>query len=207
MTEPVQATDESLAREAAAGFTEVFGELVRRHGGHMFAYCRRRVLDPAAAEDLAQQVFVAAFRRIGSYNPARPFLPWLYTVARCVAIDEARRARRVPRAVDASDRRVDAATPSDAMSSTEAVQGLWARARLVLRPRQFEALDLRVRADLDTAAVAAAMGLTQTHVKVLLFRARRALLAAGADAELRESAAGRAASPAAAVAAAGGRMS
>jgi hypothetical protein len=51
------------------------------------------------------------------------------------------------------------------------------------------------------------MGLTRTHVKVLLFRARRALIAAGADAELRESAAGRAATPAAAVAAAGGRMS
>jgi hypothetical protein len=51
------------------------------------------------------------------------------------------------------------------------------------------------------------MGLTQTHVKVLLFRARRALLAAGADLELRESAAGRAASPASAVAATEGRVS
>lgn len=207
MTEPMQATDECLAREAAAGSTEVFGELVRRHGGRIFAYCRRRVSDPAAAEDLAQQVFVAAFRRIGGYNAARPFLPWLYTVARCVAIDESRRARRVPRAVDVPDGRVDAATPSDALSSREAVQGLWARARQVLRPRQFEALELRVRADLDTAAVAAAMGLTQTHVKVLLFRARRALLAAGADQELRESAAGRAASPASAVAATEGRVS
>jgi len=93
------------------------------------------------------------------------------------------------------------------MSATEAVQGLWARARQVLRPRQFEALELRVRADLGIAAVAAAMGLTQTHVKVLLFRARRALLAVGADLELRESAAGRAASPASAVAAAEGRVS
>lgn len=207
MTEPVQATDECLAREAAAGSTEAFGELVRRHAGRIFAYCRRRTADPAAAEDLAQQVFVAAFRRIGGYTPARPFLPWLYTVARCVAIDESRRARRVQRAVDLPDRRVDAATPSDAMSAAEAVQGLWARARQLLPPRQFEALELRVRGDLNMAAIAAAMGLTQTHVKVLLFRARRALLAVGADTELRESAAGRAASPAAAVAAAEGRVS
>jgi RNA polymerase sigma-70 factor (ECF subfamily) len=102
---------------------------------------------------------------------------------------------------------VDAVTPSDAMSASEAEQGLWARARQTLSARQFEALELRVRVDLDVAAIAAAMGLTRTHVKVLLFRARRALIAAGADAELRESAAGRAATPAAAVAAAGGRMS
>ncbi len=207
MTDFLKAADESLARETAAGSTESFGELVCRHGGRILAYCRWRTADPAAAEDLAQQVFVAAFRRIGGYNPARPFLPWLYTVARCVAIDESRRARRVPRAVDVPDGRVDAATPADTMSAGEAERGLWARARRELSRRQFEALELRVRSDLDVAAVAAAMGLTQTHVKVLLFRARRALLAAGADAELRESVAGRAASPAAAVAAAGGRMS
>jgi len=207
MTFPAQATDEALARAAAAGSTEMFGELVRRHGGRIHAYCQRRAPDPAAAEDLAQMVFVAAFRRLGGYNPDRGFLPWLYTVARCVAIDEARRMRRVPRPVDAPDTRVDAVTPADAVSAGEVERGLWARARAVLPPRQFEALELRVRSDLDVAAVAAAMGLTRTHVKVLLFRARRALLAAGADAEVRESAAGRAATPAAAVAAAGGRVS
>ncbi len=207
MTDPVHAADEVFARAAADGSTDAFGELVRRHGGRIFAYCQRRARDPAAAEDLAQQVFLAAFRRIGGYDPTRPFLPWLYTVARCVAIDESRRARRMPWPVDVPDERVDAATPSDTMSAREAEQGLWARARRTLSTRQFEALELRVRADLDIAAIAAAMGLTPTHVKVLLFRARRALIEAGADAELRESVAGRAATPAAAVAAAGGRMS
>ncbi len=52
-------------------------------------------------------------------------------------------------------------------------------ARRALPARQFEALELRVRHGLDVAAIAAAMGLTSNHVKVLLFRARQRLMAAG----------------------------
>ena len=207
MFESAQAADEVLARDAAAGSTESFGELVRRWSGRIHAYCRRRVRDPATAEDLAQQVFIAAFRRLGGYRSSRPFAPWLFTVARCVTIDHLRGAARVPLAIAEPPEAVEPETPADRLASREAEQGLWLRARQMLPPRQFEALVLRVRDDLQVAAVAAAMGLTETHVKVLLFRARRSLIAAAADVELREAAAGRAASPAAAVASAGGPVS
>ncbi|MHB9010298.1 MAG: sigma factor-like helix-turn-helix DNA-binding protein, partial [Limisphaerales bacterium] len=51
---------------------------------------------------------------------------------------------------------------------------IWTRARR-LKPRQFEALWLRYAEGLDVAGVAAAMGVTRVHAKVLLFRARHEL--------------------------------
>ncbi len=181
-------SDEELAAQARAGSDTALNELVRRWAGPVLAYCRRRAVPPIEAEDLAQQVLIAVFRRLHGWKPGRPFAPWLFTVARTVVLDAVRAARRRPLASsDDQVHGVDHRTPASEVAGRDAETDLWRRAREILPARQFEALELRVCAGLSIAAIAAAMGLTPTHVKVLLFRARHALLAARADQALRDN--------------------
>jgi len=174
---------QQLARDAATGSLPAFDELVRLYSARIMAFCRGK--SAHAAEDLAQEVFVTAFRRLKSYNAERPFGPWLFAVARRVAIDVSRR-----RVLITSDKTSDAAgstpSPAEELSVLDAEKEVWLIARRTLSERQFQALKLKAGAGLSVAETAAAMGLTQSHVKVLIFRARKVLIAANADAPLRE---------------------
>lgn len=181
---------QQYAQAAAAGSLDAFDQLVRHFSRSMLTFCRSK--SPGAAEDLAQEVFVTAFRRLGSYDPMRPFGPWLFAVARRVAIDVARR-RKPEEPHELIEEVADAATPAEDAAAADAENAIWCIARQSLPQLQLQALELRAAADLSVAETAAAMGLTQTHVKVLLFRARQRLVALGADAPLREGAAAAAA--------------
>lgn len=69
------------------------GPLLGRFGQRLYRYLLRLVRDQAAADDLFQQTWVRAVERIGRYDPRRDFAPWLFAVARNLAIDELRRLR------------------------------------------------------------------------------------------------------------------
>lgn len=60
---------------------EAFGDLVRMHEGWIRGFLRARISDWAAADDLAQEVFVTAFRRISTYKPDASFESWLRGIA------------------------------------------------------------------------------------------------------------------------------
>jgi RNA polymerase sigma factor (sigma-70 family) len=75
-----------------------FRDLVRRHGPMVLGVCRRILRDPHAAEDAFQVTFLLLVRKAGSVRKRESVGPWLYGVARRVAL-EARGAalrRQVP---------------------------------------------------------------------------------------------------------------
>ena len=65
--------------------------------------------------------------------------------------------------------------PSELLARREEGQSLWGLARRRLPEAQFQALWLRYAEDLSVAGIAQVLHKTQTHVKVLLFRARQVL--------------------------------
>lgn len=135
------------------------------------------------AEELTQEIVLAALQRIEHKRTPTPFAPWLFSVARSVVADAYRALLRRPTTVayeSAGAEPVDERTPAQAAAANDEESHLWRVARRTLSARQFEALELRVRHGLDLAAIATAMGLTANHVKVLLFRTRQRLLAEGA---------------------------
>ena len=86
-----------------------FRDLVRRHGPMVLGVCRRIIGDPHAAEDAFQATFLLLVRKAGSVRKRGSVGPWLYGVARRVAL-EARGAasrRRVPAPLDPEVARVD----------------------------------------------------------------------------------------------------
>jgi RNA polymerase sigma-70 factor (ECF subfamily) len=97
---PARRSERALVRDAQAGSAEAFEELFRRHWprAHRTAYLI--VGDAAAAEDIAQEAFLAAVRALDRFDRRRPLGPWLSRIVANRAIDWAR-ARAVRREVDA----------------------------------------------------------------------------------------------------------
>jgi RNA polymerase sigma-70 factor (ECF subfamily) len=86
-----EASDTVLARLAAAGDDQAFERLVRRHKEGVYRLLRRYTADPEEAYEAAHEAFIAAWKALGRYDPGRPFLPWLQTIAINKARDRGRR--------------------------------------------------------------------------------------------------------------------
>ena len=84
-------TDAELVAGALKGSQDAYRELVKRFERPIYSLVVRMVQDPATAEDLAQEVFVKAFRRLSSYDPQWKFSSWLFKIAHNTAIDHLRR--------------------------------------------------------------------------------------------------------------------
>jgi RNA polymerase sigma-70 factor, ECF subfamily len=90
---PTEATgrgDAALVRAAQRGSEEAIEALFRRHWrrAHRAAYLIVR--DTDAAEDIAQEAFLAALRALDRFDRRRPFPPWLHRIVVNRAIDHAR---------------------------------------------------------------------------------------------------------------------
>jgi RNA polymerase sigma-70 factor (ECF subfamily) len=72
------ATDFSLAQAAAAGEMAAFEELYARHNRRVYSLCLRMTANTAEAEDLAQEVFIQLYRKIGSFRGESAFTTWLH---------------------------------------------------------------------------------------------------------------------------------
>ncbi len=92
----MKAQDErTLIRRAQQGDREAFAELYDLHYPAIFNYFFYRVGDQALAEDLTADLFVRMVEKIGRYRErGRPFLAWLYTIARNLLMDYYRRRPR-----------------------------------------------------------------------------------------------------------------
>jgi RNA polymerase sigma-70 factor, ECF subfamily len=73
--------DRDLVASAQAGETRAFEELVRRHQRWVFTLAFRMAGNSAEAEDLAQEVFLKAYRGLGGFRGAARFSTWLHSIA------------------------------------------------------------------------------------------------------------------------------
>ncbi len=67
-----------MAQRAAAGDMPAFEELYQRHNRRVYSLCLRMTQNVSEAEDLAQEVFIQLFRKIGSFRGDSAFTTWLH---------------------------------------------------------------------------------------------------------------------------------
>lgn len=72
------ATDHALTQRSATGDMQSFAELFERHNRRVYSLCLRMTQNVSQAEDLAQEVFVQLFRKIGSFRGESAFTTWLH---------------------------------------------------------------------------------------------------------------------------------
>ncbi|HEY0404884.1 MAG TPA: RNA polymerase sigma factor [Pyrinomonadaceae bacterium] len=73
-----QAADKTLTQRAAQGDMQSFAELFERHNRRVYSLCLRMTQNVSEAEDLAQEVFVQLFRKVGSFRGESAFTTWLH---------------------------------------------------------------------------------------------------------------------------------
>lgn len=167
---PSAQTDEQLMVAFSRGSTEAFSELFSRYKQPVFGFFRRRVADPAQAEELAQETFLAVLRASSRYEPRSLFRTYLYAIG--FKILGAHRRKTAFRAtfLGAATGFREPALPAIADAELllrEAVGKLERLDREILLLREFEQLSYTEIAGLLTLPV--------NTVRSRLFRARLAL--------------------------------
>jgi RNA polymerase sigma-70 factor, ECF subfamily len=87
VTDSSEATDLDLVRRAQAGDTQAFGELVDRNRRAVFRAALAALGSPADADDVTQEAFVTAFRKLGGFRGESAFRTWLLAITWRKAID------------------------------------------------------------------------------------------------------------------------
>jgi DNA-directed RNA polymerase specialized sigma24 family protein len=88
---------------ANGDMTGALRRLMQRHGTSVFRYCREALRDRALAEDVQQQVFIAAFRDLPKFSGRSTVRTWLFAIARHRVLDAAKSRRRARSHVDSED--------------------------------------------------------------------------------------------------------
>ncbi|WP_397571609.1 sigma-70 family RNA polymerase sigma factor [Schlesneria sp. T3-172] len=113
-----QISDQSLIDNCLAGRREAFGQLVERYQNRLFHSLVHLLGSTEDAQDAAQDAFVQAFEKLGSFRGQSQFYSWLFRIAFNTAVSHKRKTRRMSVSLEA---RKDATgvEPSDANPSTE----------------------------------------------------------------------------------------
>lgn len=163
-------TDEQLMQEFAKGAADAFARLFERYRQPIFAFFRRRLADPAHAEELAQETFLAIVRGASRYQPRALFRTYLYAIA--FKILRAHRRKQAFRVTFFGERK-SAHDPAARDSSDAALFLRQAVAKLDRTDR--EILMFREFEELSYAEIAELLHLPLNTVRSRLFRARMAL--------------------------------
>ena len=103
-TAGTDASDCALVEAVRDGDDAAFEELYRRYHSRIAGFIRSMLHDDARAEDVAQEAFFSALRRMRSTDSEINFKPWIYQIARNAAIDSYRRdSHAVEVSMDADD--------------------------------------------------------------------------------------------------------
>jgi len=177
-----RADDASLVRALQrTGDDELFRILVERHKHRVFRVSAA-VLGPgheAEAEDVAQEAFLTAFRKLDSFRGESAFSTWLLRLTRNLAIDRRRRAeRRRPHVSDLELARLPAdgadANPEQAAAVNEQRERLLRQLARLPEPQR-TAVHLHYWVGSPVAEIAELLELTPEAVKSHLHRARQRL--------------------------------
>ncbi|HEY5944934.1 MAG TPA: sigma-70 family RNA polymerase sigma factor [Kofleriaceae bacterium] len=171
-------TDVELVERCRRRDADAFGTLVTRHQQLVFGVALARCQDPALAEDVAQEAFVAAWRDLDRLRDGTRVGPWVAGIARNLAANAVRtRARRERIVLEPS---ADVPTPEDAALEREDRE-LLQRALDDIPASHREPLVLFYLQGQSIAEIADALGTNEDVIKQRLSRARRALRDSVAD--------------------------
>ncbi|MCE5203079.1 MAG: RNA polymerase sigma factor [Actinomycetia bacterium] len=170
-----RASDEAVLARTLQGDPVAFGEFYRRYYTAIRGYLLARLMDPHAAEDAAQEVFLRVLRAgdTAVHDPRA----WLYTLAAHVATDTARRKAARPSESELTDE-APAHLPAIRDSASEILDRETAKSVFTalrrVPPRQRTALVMREVHGLSSADIAEALETTPANSDVLVSRARDA---------------------------------
>ena len=179
-------TDAEVMLRVKAGDESAFDYLVQKYRRPLVSFMYRMARNTAAAEDLAQDVFLRVYRSRQTYEASAKFTTWLYRIATNLAVNHARDTRHerpeVTVSLDEPDE--ETGTTLDVADGTvTAEEALVRRERMLAIRSKVEALPERQKLavimhkyqQMDYKQIAGVLKLSESATKSLLFRAYETL--------------------------------
>jgi RNA polymerase sigma factor (sigma-70 family) len=181
--------DHELVARVRQGDDRAFEILFERYQDRITAYVRGMVRDHGRAEDITQEVFINALRRMRETDRSIAFRPWIYEIAKNACIDAHRRSRRTQEVSYDADESLGAADQGklvspgavpDVVETRESIENLQG-ALGALSESHADVLVLRELEGLSYQEIGERLGMSRASVESTLFRARKRLEAEYAD--------------------------
>lgn len=169
----------ALMAAAQAGDAAAYATVLQDCVGLAASVARRAGVRPAAVDDVVQDVLMTVHRALHTYDPARPFQPWLRAIARRRAIDalrqHGRQGARELHDPDAYLNQVGQDDPADLAVGRQDEAARLRSAIATLPPSQREAVELLGLQERSLEEASRQTGRSKVALKVNLHRALRAL--------------------------------
>jgi RNA polymerase sigma factor (sigma-70 family) len=170
VSELAEHTDAQLVAGVLNGDRAAFAAIYDRYADRLHDFCHAVLRDRDEAADAVQDTFVLVAQRLAQLNDPERLRPWLYAVARSVALRMVRARRRV--VLDEAEDMADTDPGPERAAEQVALRELVWNAAAGLSERDRALLDLHVRQGLDGADLGQAMGVSSNNAYVMLSRLR-----------------------------------
>ena len=178
-------SDTCVLEAIAHGDRDAFQVFFRRHNVPVYRFALRILDDPAAAEDVVSQVFLAVWRHPRQFEERSKVSTWLLGITRNIALTELRRRPACELKDDLADTMEDPAERADNLVFEAQRAGLIADCLSKLSPKHREVIDLVYYHGKSISEIGEIMGVRANTVKTRMFYARaqigRLLIRAGID--------------------------
>ena len=164
-----------------AGNQQLYSVLVDRYGQFVFNLVLRIIQQREVAEELSQDVFVKAYRFLGTYKGAGKFSTWLYRIAHntCYSYLRNKKSPAVfpgdDRVVSYSDRQSESHNPVSDPLEQRSREVVIQKALAKLPLSDQEIISLYYQGEQSVAEIAVITDLSEGNVKIRLFRSRQKL--------------------------------
>ena len=170
--------DHLLIKDICAGQTQLYAILVKRYEGLIFTLCMRMMKNREDAEEVAQDVFVKAYQALSGFKGDAKFSSWLYRIAYNRSLDMLARKKRQPSFENteelANSNFENIENALDNMEHAkqqsfikEAINQLESEDAFIVTVYYYE--------EQSVAEIAQITGLTESNIKIKLFRSRKKL--------------------------------
>ena len=174
-----ETSDIELIQLVLAGNQSVYAQLVERYQGFVFTIVLRYVKSREDAEEVAQDIFIKAYRSLADFKGASKFSTWLYTITTTTSLSFLRKKKLEVHSLDnekvfATADNIDGGMSANQIEQKSKVNMVNEAIRL-LGPEDAQVITLFYKGEQTLEEIAAIMGKEPNTVKVQLHRARTRL--------------------------------
>ena len=172
-------SDNEIISRVLAGEQSAYADLVNRYQNYVFTLTLRLIKSREDAEEVAQDVFVKAYRSLADFRGESKFSTWLYTITNTTAITFLRKKKLETHSLD-NEKVFELADSKDSGFRANTIEqksrvGMVTRAIALLSPDDAEIITLFYKVEQSLDEIGKILGLETNTVKVRLHRARTRL--------------------------------
>jgi len=172
-------SDNEIISRVLQGEQNAYAELVNRYQGYVFTHTLRMIKSREDAEEVAQDVFIKAYRYLADFRGESKFSTWLYTITNTTCITFLRKKKLNIHSLD-NEKVFEVAENHDSgfsanLGEQKSKVNMVNKAIALLSPDDAEVITLFYKAEQNLDEISKILGLESNTVKVRLHRARTRL--------------------------------